>query len=375
MQAPDDEASSEQPSSHGSDASHRPGTRSQGTSPKQGTPLESEPTSAADDPVDGAEPAGLEERATSPRSFAYEERVPDAQPAFGLDLSSPDAEASSTLVVLDTSALLLLYDATEAAARAALQAFGRLEEEGRLVVPGHAAREYAVVRSHKITDLHDDLACQMGPPDLPKPPGDLSNQALVESLGYAGRLDKLRRQIAKLTEAYQHAARGLMEEIESWTGDDFISEAYGELFGEEVVQDLDAAFEDVMAEVRHRDETGRPPGYLDSGKDQNAAGDLLIWKTLLAVASHRDRDALLTTEDRKSDWWHQGGEGAALYPRTELIHEFAQETNGRSLGLLTLPGLLRKMGVEETHIQRFREAEGKAPPTEMIEVVGAAGRV
>ena len=125
----------------------------------------------------------------------------------------------------------------------------------------------------------------------------------------------------------------------------------------------------------HRDETGRPSGYLDSGKDQNAAGDLLIWKTLLEVASRRDRDALLVTEDRKSDWWHQGGEGTALYPRTELIHEFAQEIDGRSLGLLTLPGLLREMGVDNAHIQRFREAAGKAPLTETIGVVGAAGRV
>ena len=374
MQTPDGETSSEQSSSHGPDAS-RPGTHSQGTSPKQGTPPESEPTGAADDPVDGARPTGLEKQAASPRSFAYEERIPDAQSAFGLDLSPPDVEASSTLVVLDTSALLLLYDATEAAARAALQAFGQLEEEGRLVVPGHAAREYAVVRSYKITNLHDDLARQMGPPDLPKPPGDLSNRALVESLGYADRLDELRGQIAKLTEAYQHAARGLMEEIESWAGDDFVSEAYSELFGEEVIQDLDAAFEDTMAEVRHRDETRRPPGYLDSGKARNAAGDLLIWKTLLEVASRRDRDALLVTEDRKSDWWHQGGEGTALYPRTELIHEFAQETGGRSFGLLTLPGLLRKMGADDAHIQRFREAVGTAPPTEMIEIVGAAGRV
>nr|WP_272507516.1 PIN-like domain-containing protein [Salinibacter ruber] len=315
------------------------------------------------------------EGTTSPRSFAYEERFPDAQSAFGLDLSPPDAAASSTLVFLDTSALLLLYDATEAAARAALDAFGRLREDTRLIVPGHAAREYAVVRSHKITDLYDDLSRQVRPPALPKRAGAFSNRALVESLGHADRLNELRQQIAALTEAYQHEARMLMGELEAWAGDDFISEAYSALFEGEAVQDLDATVRDVTAEVQRRDDISRPPGYLDSGKDQNAAGDLLIWNTLLAVAARRDRDAVLVTQDRKSDWWHQGGKGIALYPRTELIHEFDQQTGGRSFGLLTLPGLLQTMDVEAIHVQRVREAVGEAPSTETIEVVGPAERV
>ncbi len=334
-------------------------------------------------PSEGASPDSSEETtgnheadtATSPQSFAYEERFPDAQSAFGLELTPPETAASSTLVFLDTSALLLLYDVAEAAARAALDAFGRLREQNRLIVPGHAAREYAVVRSYKITDLYDDLSRQVRPPALPKQPGDLPNRALVESLGYADRLDDLRQRIAALTEAYQHEARKLMGELEAWAGDDFISKAYSALFEGEAVQDLDATVRDVTAEVQRRDDISRPPGYLDSGKDQNAAGDLLIWNTLLAVAARRDRDAVLVTQDRKSDWWHQGGEGNALYPRTELIHEFDQQTGGRSFGLLTLPGLLQAMDVEAPHVQRVREAVGEAPSTETIEVVGPAERV
>ncbi|WP_158705151.1 PIN-like domain-containing protein [Salinibacter altiplanensis] len=333
--------------------------------PKGKTSGQSRAPTGTDDP----------EAPASPRAFAYEERFPDAQSAFGLDLSPPQMEAASTLVVLDTSALLLLYDATEAAARAALQTFDQLREEDRLVVPGHAAREYAVVRSYKITDLYDDLSRQTRPPVVPNASDEFANRALVESLGYADRLDELREQIAKLTEAYHHTARTLMEDLESWAGDDFISEAYAELFGEAVVHDLDATFEDTRAEVRRRDDISRPPGYLDSGKDQNAAGDLLIWKTLLEVASRRDRDALLVTQDCKSDWWHQGGRGTALYPRTELIHEFDRETGGRSFGLLTVPGLLRKMEVKPPYVRRFQEAVGQAPPTETIELVGAADRV
>ncbi|WP_263786904.1 PIN-like domain-containing protein [Salinibacter grassmerensis] len=335
------------------------------SSPEESSPGSSEEITGDREPED----------ATSPRSFAYEERFPDAQSAFGLDLSPPEAASSSALVFLDTSALLLLYDATEAAARAALEAFGQLREENRLIVPGHAAREYAVVRSYKITDLYDDLSRQVSPSAMPKRSGELSNRALVESLGYADRLDELRRQIAKLTEAYHHEARQLMGDLEAWAGDDFISEAYSTLFEDEAVQDLDATVRDVTAEVQRRDDISRPPGYLDSGKDQNAAGDLLIWNTLLEVASRRDRDAVLVTQDRKSDWWHQGGKGTALYPRTELIHEFDQQTGGRSFGMLTLPGLLQKMDVEAAHVQRVREAVGEAPSTETIEVVGPAERV
>lgn len=314
-------------------------------------------------------------RRESSQTFAYKERFPDARAAISLDLSPPDIEETSTLVFLDTSVLLSLYDASEEAARKALEVLGELRDEGRLVLPGHVAREFAVVRSYKIGDLYDDLSRQSSRLGLPDGPQELANRALLERAGYADRLRELREQIAELVESYQAVASELMTEIESWAGSDFISEAYAELFGEGAIEDPEFGYEDSMVNLQRRDELSRPPGYLDSDKSQNAAGDLLIWKTILKVAARRDQDAIFVTEDRKPDWWHQGGKGTALYPRTELLHEFDQETGGRSFGLLTLPDFLGKMGAGSGHVQRIRETVGGRPSTETIQITGHDARV
>lgn len=69
-----------------------------------------------------------------------------------------------------------------------------------------------------------------------------------------------------------------------------------------------------------------PPGYKDKKKvtvdsDNNAYGDLIVWKQILDFAKENKKDIIFVTSDQKEDWWNII-HGKTLGPRVELKKEF-----------------------------------------------------
>lgn len=69
-----------------------------------------------------------------------------------------------------------------------------------------------------------------------------------------------------------------------------------------------------------------PPGYMDaqkakSGDDNNAYGDLFVWKQILKFAAESKHNIIFVTHDQKEDWWNKV-HGKTLGPRPELRKEF-----------------------------------------------------
>lgn len=69
-----------------------------------------------------------------------------------------------------------------------------------------------------------------------------------------------------------------------------------------------------------------PPGYMDaqkakSGEDNNAYGDLFVWKHILKYAKDNGRSIIFVTHDQKEDWWNIV-HGKTIGPRVELRKEF-----------------------------------------------------
>jgi hypothetical protein len=99
-----------------------------------------------------------------------------------------------------------------------------------------------------------------------------------------------------------------------------------------------------------------PPGYKDGSKDTNAAGDLIIWHTLLETASESKADLLFVTSEAKPDWWVLSDK-QTLWPRTELIAEFHRRTGGRRFAIADLSVLLRALKAPEAVINEVVRAE------------------
>lgn len=87
----------------------------------------------------------------------------------------------------------------------------------------------------------------------------------------------------------------------------------------------------IKKEGKERYEKSIPPGYMDDKKrkdqldDNNAYGDLIIWKQIIQYAKERSVGIVYVTHDQKEDWWNIV-KGKTIGPRIELRREFTSET-------------------------------------------------
>lgn len=86
---------------------------------------------------------------------------------------------------------------------------------------------------------------------------------------------------------------------------------------------------EIKEEGKKRFEKSIPPGYKDDKKktdkeDNNAYGDLIIWKQVIKYAKTTSRGIIYVTHDQKEDWWNIV-KGKTIGPRIELRKEFMEE--------------------------------------------------
>lgn len=104
------------------------------------------------------------------------------------------------------------------------------------------------------------------------------------------------------------------------------------IFDGRVGNNIDAAeLERIKEEGKGRYEKLIPPGYKDDKKkkgqedDNNAYGDLIIWKQIIKYAKENGTGVVYVTHDQKEDWWNIV-KGKTIGPRVELRKEFMKET-------------------------------------------------
>ena len=88
----------------------------------------------------------------------------------------------------------------------------------------------------------------------------------------------------------------------------------------------------IKVEGKERYKKSIPPGYKDDKKqkteseDNNAYGDLIIWKQIVKYAKENQKGIIYVTHDQKEDWWNIV-KGKTIGPRVELRREFSEEAN------------------------------------------------
>ena len=93
----------------------------------------------------------------------------------------------------------------------------------------------------------------------------------------------------------------------------------------------DEELSQIKKEGKERFEKSIPPGYKDDKKknnetdDNNAYGDLIIWKQIIKFAKGNNVGIVFVTHDQKEDWWNIV-KGKTIGPRIELRREFLEET-------------------------------------------------
>ena len=123
-------------------------------------------------------------------------------------------------------------------------------------------------------------------------------------------------------------------------------------------EELDA----IQAEGKDRFDKQIPPGFCDAKKEKdgienNAYGDLIVWKQILSFSSHEHKDIIYITHDQKKDWWLMA-KGRTVGPRIELRKEFAENT-GQEFYMYSM----------ESFLEQYSKHKGKAADQSVLDEV------
>lgn len=265
---------------------------------------------------------------------------------------------TSALVVLDTNVLLAPYRSSSEALEAIVKTYETLKQEHRLFVPAQVAREFARNRPSLVTQLHKAIEDARA----------LSVNGKLETLPILSATEEYQKATRELHDASQSVKRfrelidQLSVRIASWQNDDPVLQAYRPFLDSAVVRDLQEPEVELQAIKKARFDIGLPPGNKDASKEDGGIGDVLIWLTILNLGKEFGRDVVFVTEEKKPDWFHKYGEHR-LFPRYELVEEYAQVSAGRAFGILSLSNLLKRMGAGEEVVAEVRSQETPLPTT------------
>lgn len=101
----------------------------------------------------------------------------------------------------------------------------------------------------------------------------------------------------------------------------------------------------ISTEGKERYEKQIPPGFCDAkkekdGNENNAYGDLIVWKQILAYSAANHIDIIYVTHDQKKDWWTIA-KGRTVGPRIELRKEFSEKT-GQNFYMYSMDSFLEQ---------------------------------
>ena len=205
-----------------------------------------------------------------------------------------------TPIYLDTSVLTWMIRVGSGAREELLGWFHRDAMAGRIHVPIWAAHElHGVLRSKgPLIDANGDLDRHRN--GLQAMLRDLAFQAGSERCGGGDVVTFVERALEDLRDLGEKLR--LMRRDEQWY---LSAERRVVDFANERIIDGDvfSLLEEVLPSAEDRLSARVPPGYLDAGKNDNRAGDLVLWREVLRHArAGGARRLILLTNDNKEDW-------------------------------------------------------------------------
>lgn len=227
----------------------------------------------------------------------------------------------NAVFVFDTNVLLNLYRYSAKTRKSLLDAFDSFS--GRVWIPYQVAFEYMRRRPEVVIETVQRYE------QFEKEVDDFATKAIntLRLTSSDEEINELKRYLHKWL-ANNKERNLLVQKPE----DDEILTNILRIFDGKVGPVVD---EDELSQVRtegeERYKKSIPPGYKDGIKkngsdDNNAYGDLIIWKQIIKYAKENKVGIIYVTHDQKEDWWNIV-KGKTIGPRYELRQEFFRETS------------------------------------------------
>ena len=287
-------------------------------------------------------------------AFWLTDLYPDAASLFQHQQTSLKDITAECVVILDANVLLWLFELGATSVDEVAKVYEKLASEQRLIVPGQAAREFYRHRSNKVAAVADVLDGAIS--RARRPPLDSAIPLLSNDADYAAAR-QLNAVIAKSGEELAKRLSVVTERLKEEIGNDRVSQIYRRVLptciAEIPLQSSDR--KKILLEAERRARLKIAPGYKDQNKEDKGVGDLIIWLTVLDIGSKKNSHCIFVTNEGKSDWWIKSR--GAFQPRPELIEEYRQSSNGKSIHLLPLSSLLANFKAEAHSIEELQKLE------------------
>lgn len=249
------------------------------------------------------------------------------------------ASDTSIIIALDTNVLLLPYQTGKQNLEAIARALDTFAAEERIFVPARVIREFARHRETKFSEMVNALNIAKSKAGESDPlPSILNGVPGFEDLS------KEHSDLRTTKSAYAKSLGKMIEAIKAWRGDDPVTQIYRRVFIKERIFEHDSTLthEEILKNWRQRLSARIPPGYKDSGKDDEGIGDYLVWLGVLEIGKKHKKDMIFITGDGKSDWAIRS-DNKPLYPRPELLAEYGQASGGKHIRFASLHEVLEEM--------------------------------
>jgi rRNA-processing protein FCF1 len=263
--------------------------------------------------------------AQEPDPFLINKLYPDPYSVFTWQPDPLDELIQNSVIVLDTSALVLPYTVGSRSLNEISRVYQKLSDEDRVAIPGQVAREFARTRVHKLAEVAQQLEQKRS--EIKKV--TIGKYPLLENLKEYQDSLELERELGSSIQAYQNSIGRILDAVRGWNRRDPISELYGSIFKESAIVDPSLDDKAILKDARWRRVHKIAPGYKDAGKDDEGTGDVVIWHTILSIGRERQLGTLFVTGEQKPDWWQRSA-GQPLYPRDEMVEEYLAARHSKS---------------------------------------------
>jgi len=211
-----------------------------------------------------------------------------------------------------------------------LKTLSFLSGENRLRIPLQVIKEFSANRPKELILRINDLEVIISGLQAQKPLNE--KVPILEGKEIYVTTEKLQTQFNNSLKDYRQGLVKLRDELKELFNNDTYLEKLQEIVTESFFySDDQKTVDELIKEAEKRFKNKIPPGYKDNSKEDNSAGDFIIWDSIL----HLNSDVIFISGDKKADWVYTDKHGNPVSARRELIEEFFVKTNGKDFAYLS----------------------------------------
>lgn len=230
----------------------------------------------------------------------------------------------TAIIVVDTNVLLSAYQWRNVTVEEVLNVLENLSNQDRLKIPEQVIKEFSKNRPDILRERINEIETILSSNFTKEKP--LNQRApMLEGQQIFKDTDELLANYNKAQSEYKKGLIKIRDKIkEIFTFDPYLVRL-NKILEKSFYNPIEISDEKIYEEAQERFSKKIPPGYKDDGKEENNAGDYVIWKSILQI----QKDVIFISNDKKVDWVYNDKQGEPISARRELVEEFYEKTGGK----------------------------------------------